>query len=82
MLKIIHLGFTTRDDANRAMAAKIPNMETATFLPLTTPAPFKFDSSLSIKVTEIPIYTSEQIIRSTFSRFGTIVKCTMMTKNL
>src|SRR4051812_30542358 len=81
-LKIIRLGFTTRDDADRAMAAKFPDMDTISFKPLVAPSPFKFDPDLSIKVTEIPISTSEQIIRSTFARFGTIVRCSMMTKNL
>src|SRR5215216_6225543 len=33
--KIVRIGFTTRGDAEKAITLKIPNMENATFLPLT-----------------------------------------------
>ena len=69
-------------DANNALRAKFPNMADLKLMPLERPTLFRFNPLLAIKVTEIPISTSESIIRSTFTKFGNILRCSVITKNL
>jgi hypothetical protein len=80
--KIIRIGFSTSLDANKALVAKFPNMVDLKLLPLERPTLFRFNPMVAIKVTEIPISTSESIVRSTFTKYGNILRCSMITKNL
>ena len=81
-LKIVRFGFSTSVDANNALRVKFPNMAELKLMPLERPTLFRFNPILAIKVTEIPISTSESVIRSTFAKFGNILRCSMITKNL
>jgi hypothetical protein len=80
--KIVRIGFTSCDEANHAVTLKIPCLDNDTFIPLITKPAAKYIPELAIRVTEIPISTTESNLRSTFSFFGKITKCTMSTKNL
>ena len=80
--KIVRIGFTTRVDAEKAIALKLPNMDNITFLPLTQTPIGKFTPEKSIKITEIPISVTDANIRAVFSFFGKIIRCSMTTKNL
>ena len=80
--KIVRIGFTTRGDAEKAIALKLPNMDNTTFLPLTQTPIGKFNPEKSITITEIPISVTDTNIRAVFSFFGKIIRCSMTTKNL
>src|SRR5215216_6008892 len=81
-MKIIRIGFSTRADFDRAITMQITQLGNETFQPLVIEKTAKFTPELSIKITEIPISTPAQNIRSSFSYFGKITRCTMTTKNL
>jgi hypothetical protein len=80
--KIIRIGFATRADFEKATQHQIPKLNNTTFLPLDRTPIAKYVPELSIRITEIPISTTESNLRSSFSIYGKICKCSMNTKNL
>ena len=80
--KIIRIGFATRVDFEKATQFQIPDLNNTTFLPLDRTPIAKYIPELSIRITEIPISTTESNLRSSFSFYGKISKCVMNTKNL
>ena len=80
--KILKAIFSDETEKDAFCKVNLPNLEKRTFLPLDVVPKHPFIPQQSIKVTEIPLDTTEIRIKKIFSRFGKIVRFSMETKNL
>jgi len=80
--RIIKISFRNKDERDQACLIGLPNVVDRTFLPLDVVRTQPFIPAKSIKVTEIPLDATEHRIKTTFAKFGKIVRFTMETKNM
>src|SRR5215216_3989410 len=80
--RIIKISFRNKEERDHACKVQLPKVENRTFLPLDITPSHPFIPAQSIKVTEIPLDATVHQIKTVFSKYRTIVKFNMETKNM
>src|SRR3954451_16012763 len=78
---IIKIAFLDKEERDDFCTMKILQLDNDTFLPLVIQRQAPYVPALSITVTEIPLDATELHLKKLFSKFGSIIRISMETRN-